>query len=91
MTEERFWELLGLLNWKKLGNVDEVVRPLVKALAALPVEDIFAFDDHLAAKLHALDTGTAYEQKSGDEYPHSPTPDYETFSNKAGWPSDGST
>jgi hypothetical protein len=152
MTEDRFWELLGLLNWKKLGDDDAVVRPLVKALAKLPVEDIFAFNNHLAAKLHALDTEaharhmgeysykgpdehfsvdeflytrcavvangkdtfeevlrdpnefpedaefeailavaqTAYEQKTGEEYPHVPAPDYETFSNKSGWPSGGS-
>jgi hypothetical protein len=149
MTEDRFWELLGVLNWKQLGNDDAVVRPLVRALAKLPIEDIFAFDDHLAAKLHALDTEaharhmgeysykgpgdhfsvdeflytrcavvangkqayqeilrdpnefpedaefeailavaqTAYEEKTGEEYPHVPKSDYETFSNKAGWPS----
>ncbi len=146
MTEERFWELVGLLNWKKLGDDDAVVRPLVKALAKLPVEEIFAFDNHLAAKLHALDTEAharhllqwepgeylsvdyflytrcavvangrekfeavledptefppevefeailsvaqeAYEQKTGEEeYPHEPTPSYETFSNSRGWP-----
>ena len=56
MSEDRFWELLALLNWKRLGNDDAVVRPLVKALTKLQVEDIFAFDDHLADKLHALDT-----------------------------------
>jgi hypothetical protein len=150
VTDDRFWELLGLLNWKKLGDDDAVVRPLVKALAKLPVEDIFAFDDHLAARLHALDTEaharhmgdcsyrgpgvffsvdeflytrcavvangkqvfgevlsdpnefpedaefeailevarTAYEKKTSGEYPHVPATDYETFSNKAGWPSD---
>jgi len=56
MTERQFWELMGLLDWKKLGNDDAVVRPLVKALAKLPEKELFAFDDALAEKLHALDT-----------------------------------
>ena len=56
MTEQQFWELISLLDWKKLGNDDAVVRPLVKALAKLPEKEIFAFDDILAKKLHALDT-----------------------------------
>jgi hypothetical protein len=56
MTEQQFWELMGLLDWKKLGNDDAVVRPLVKALAKLPEIEIFSFDDLLAEKLHTLDT-----------------------------------
>jgi hypothetical protein len=28
----------------------------------------------------------AYEQKTGKDYEHVPTPDYETFANEAGWP-----
>ena len=28
----------------------------------------------------------AYEKKTGEEYDHVPKPDYETFSNKEGWP-----
>ncbi len=56
MSEEQFWELMNLLDWKKLGNDDAVVRPLVKALTKLSEKEIFAFDDILAEKLHALDT-----------------------------------
>ena len=33
---------------------------------------------------------SAYEMKTGEEYPHSSSPDFETFSNKTGWPSRGS-
>src|SRR6185436_20197937 len=147
MTEQQFWKLIGLLDWKKQGNDNAVVRPLVKALAELSEKEIFAFDDWLAEKLHALDTeaharnvgeysyegpdeffsvdsflysrcvvvvngkqffgqvlakpkwfpkdmefesilyvaSTAYEKKTGKEYPHSPATSYETFSNKKGW------
>jgi Protein of unknown function (DUF4240) len=56
MTEQQFWELMGLLDWKKLGNDYAVVRPLVRALAKLAEGEIFGFDDLLAEKLHALDT-----------------------------------
>jgi hypothetical protein len=56
MTDQQFWELMCLLDWKKLGNDDAVVRPLVRALAKLAEKEIFSFDDFLAEKLHALDT-----------------------------------
>jgi Protein of unknown function (DUF4240) len=151
MTEQQFWELMSLVDWEKLGDDDAVVRPLVNALAKLPEKEIFAFDDWLAQKLHALDTeaharhmgeysykgpdeffsvdeflytrcavvangkecfeeiladpnqfpedaefeailyaaSTAYEEKTGKEYPHSPATNYETFNNKNGWPAAG--
>ncbi len=137
---------MALVDWKKLGNEDAVVRPLVKALSKLSEEEIFAFDDLLAEKLYALDTeaharhmgedtykgpeeffsvddflytqcgvvangkeffeeiladpsqcpedaefeailyvaATAYEKKTGKEYPHFPATNFETFSNKKG-------
>src|SRR5262245_59769483 len=148
MTEKQFWDMMKLVDWKKLGNDDAVVRSLVKALTKLSESEIFAFDDLLAEKLYALDTGaharhmgecsyngedehfsvdeflytrcavvangkecfeeiladpnqfpedaefeailyvagTAYEKKTGKEYPHSPATSFETFSNKKGWP-----
>jgi Protein of unknown function (DUF4240) len=64
MTEEQFWSLMSLVNWKKLGDDDAVVRPLVSAITKLSVEEIFAFDDILAEKLHALDT-EAHARHSG--------------------------
>lgn len=56
MSEEVFWSLIALFNWKKSGDDDAVLRPAVTALSRMSVEDIFAFDDILAAKLYALDT-----------------------------------
>ncbi|WP_139925454.1 DUF4240 domain-containing protein [Hymenobacter sp. DG01] len=55
MDEALFWEILDLLNWKKAGNDDAVLLPAEKRLAALPLEDIFAFEDILADKLYQLD------------------------------------
>ncbi|WP_338868832.1 DUF4240 domain-containing protein [Myxococcus stipitatus] len=56
MSEELFWDLIARFNWKKTGDDEAVLKPVVTALSKMTVEDIFAFDDILAAKLHALDT-----------------------------------
>ena len=56
MNDAVFWRLIGLLNWKKLGDDDAVVAPLVKALAQMPVANIEAFESLMTEKLHALDT-----------------------------------
>jgi hypothetical protein len=66
MTEDTFWRLIALFNWKKLGDDDAVLRPAVAALAQMRVEDICAFEDVLAAKLHALDT-ERHAREIGDE------------------------
>lgn len=54
MDEELFWEIIASFNWKKLGD-DAVMLPALKKLAALPIEEIFAFDNILAKKLYQLD------------------------------------
>lgn len=56
MSEEVFWRLLRLLNWRRLGDDEAVIEPVVAALAAMNEADIKAFEDLLAAKLHLLDT-----------------------------------
>jgi len=56
MSEEVFWQLIALLDWKRTGDDDAVLRPVITALSRMEVEDIFAFDDLLARKLYALDT-----------------------------------
>lgn len=56
MNDAVFWRLIGLLNWKKLGDDDAVVAPLVKALSQMQVTDIEGFESLLAEKLYALDT-----------------------------------
>ncbi|WP_378145041.1 DUF4240 domain-containing protein [Cnuibacter sp. UC19_7] len=57
MSEETFWRVLALFDWKKLGDDDAVVRRAVSALSAMKPDDIALFDDILAEKLHSLDTG----------------------------------
>ena len=56
MDNQAFWDILNLLNWKKQGNDDLVLKPAVKALSKMDVEEIHAFDEMMAEKLHALDT-----------------------------------
>ncbi len=70
MTEQQFWDLMTLLDWSKLDDDDDdaVVEPLVKALAKLPENEIFAFDDLLAEKLFALDTEAHARHMGEDSY-----------------------
>jgi predicted DNA-binding WGR domain protein len=56
MTEDAFWDVIGCFDWKKLGDDDAVMRPAVKALTAMTVDDIRTFERLLIEKLHALDT-----------------------------------
>ena len=65
MNEEKFWEILSLLDWDKLGDDDAVCKPAIEALAQLGVEEIQRFEDLFTEKLHALDT-TAHMDHSGE-------------------------
>lgn len=56
MSEEIFWRVIGLFNWKKTGDDEAVIEPAVKALTEMSLEDIFRFEDLLNQKLYALDT-----------------------------------
>ena len=64
MTETEFWRLIDRLDWTHQGDDDLVVAPVVKALAARDLRDIYDFEDILAEKLHALD-GRAWARESG--------------------------
>jgi len=66
MSDEVFWRIIALFNWKKSGDDEAVVEPAVKALAQMAPENIKAFEDILAAKLYALDT-EAHAREIGDE------------------------
>lgn len=76
MNESTFWDIIALFDWDETGDDDAVLEPSVQALAALDDEAIFAFDDILAGKLHALDTRehcrTCYagelDPDDGDDY-----------------------
>lgn len=56
MSEDAFWYYIGLLDWSQGDDDDAVLAHAAQSLSALPVEDIYAFDDQLAEKLYALDT-----------------------------------
>jgi predicted DNA-binding WGR domain protein len=56
MSEDVFWRIIGLFNWKKLGDDEAVIEPAVNALSQMTVDDIQRFEDTLSEKLYALDT-----------------------------------
>ena len=63
MNEDRFWDIIALLDWAKAGNDDAVIEPAVRELAKLPEAAILAFYDLLSEKLYLLD-GRAYAEYS---------------------------
>jgi predicted DNA-binding WGR domain protein len=68
MDEELFWEIISSFNWKKTGDDDAVLRPAIKRLASMTIEDIYKFADILSEKLFILD-GIRYASNIGaDSY-----------------------
>jgi Protein of unknown function (DUF4240) len=65
LTEQRFWELIGLLDWSKQGDDEAVIEPAVTALANGPTRHIFDFEDIVSKKLYLLD-GLKYAQQIGE-------------------------
>ena len=63
MTDEQFWQIIRLLDWKKNDDAS-VTAPAIAALSQYPAEDIAAFDELLAQKLYALD-GRRYAEQTG--------------------------
>jgi predicted DNA-binding WGR domain protein len=63
MSENVFWEVIGLFDWK----VKDTLAPAVKALAKMSEEDIFQFENIMAEKLYHLDTKKLAEHVYGDE------------------------
>ena len=63
MNEDRFWEIIALLDWSKEGNDDAVIEPAVRALEKLPEAAIVSFYDLLSEKLYLLD-GREYAEHS---------------------------
>jgi len=66
MNEDVFWEIISLFNWKKVGDDDAVLRPALKRLASMKIEDIQQFAEILSEKLYKLD-GIEYASNIGDE------------------------
>lgn len=55
MDEAKFWETMGLLDWEKEGDDEDVLLPVIEYLAAQKNEDIFDFDDIMAKLLYDID------------------------------------
>jgi len=56
MNENKFWDIIALLDWDKTGDDDAVLEPACQALATQQDDAIFEFENILAEKLLALDT-----------------------------------
>lgn len=69
MNEDRFWEIISLLDWSKEGNDDAVIEPAIRKLASLPEAAIRSFYDLLSEKLYLLD-GRNYAEHSVNEGEH---------------------
>ena len=67
VTADDFWELMGRIDHEALerGDEDAAAEPLVATLGARTEQDIFAFEEHLAQALYALD-GRKYADESGE-------------------------
>ncbi len=57
-----------MLNWEEAGDDEAVVEPVVEYLSRLSNEEIFAFEELLAQKLHALDTKPHAKEIGEDAY-----------------------
>ena len=68
VSEDGFWRVIVLFNWKKLGDDEAVIEPAVKALAQMTVNDINRFEDILNEKLYALDTEAHAREIGEDAY-----------------------
>ena len=66
MDEEIFWGIIKSFNWAKTGDDDAVLRPAVKRLASMTIEDIYKFADILSEKLFLLD-GITYASNIGED------------------------
>lgn len=66
MDEDIFWEIIASLNWKKAGDDDAVLKPALKKLVSMTIEDIKQFAEILSEKLYALD-GLIYASNIGED------------------------
>lgn len=68
LSEERFWEIIALLDWAKEGEDDQVLKPAIAQLSEAPVRHIFEFADILSEKLFQLDQQVYAENIGEDSY-----------------------
>jgi hypothetical protein len=56
MNSDVFWRVIGLFDWKQVGDDEAVMRRAIEALACMNVTAINSFSDLLASLLHTVDT-----------------------------------
>ncbi len=66
LSERDFWKIISLLDWKMVGDDDNVLKPALTFLTEGSVRHIFDFADILSEKLYELD-GKAYAQNIGED------------------------
>ncbi len=64
LSQEKFWDIIDMLNWDEEGNDDAVIAPAVQYLAERSEAEICAFQEILAEKLWQLD-GEKYARQIG--------------------------
>ncbi len=57
-----FWTTMELCDWKKEGDDDQVLKPVIKYLSKQDDSVIFEFDDFMTELLYDLDTEKLAEQ-----------------------------
>lgn len=56
MNEKQFWKIMDLADWKKLGDDEKVLAPVIDKLSAMDDEDIFGFEDVMSKLLYDIDS-----------------------------------
>ena len=65
INEELFWQIVSSLDWNKTSD-DAILKPALKKLVSMSVEDILEFAEISAAKLYDLD-GLVYASNIGED------------------------
>ncbi len=55
VTDKQFWDIVGLLDWSR-GDERTIIEPAIRKLAAMPVREIYMFDEFLRWRVYTLDT-----------------------------------
>ncbi|MDE6426120.1 MAG: DUF4240 domain-containing protein [Ruminococcus sp.] len=71
MNKQQFFSnIMTICDWNKIGNDEEVIKPLVTYLSQQSDEEIFSFDDIMTELLYMLDTRKNFK-KACEIYNHS--------------------
>ena len=74
MSEDEFWSIIALLDWKHQGNDKKVLAPAINALASKSKTAICHFEERFAFLLYQLDTRAHASNTGEDSY--DPKSDY---------------